>query len=662
MSFSQQDSSLHQPYSEIITDRNSLLKEHYKNQLFLLLDQQFIVKYTNRFTEVFFEKHKLSPQGKMLWDLFETFPNPIKLGHEKLAIAQHSPLLGEVHQLSHEVGVSWHLLPHPIDDCHYLFVAEVYCIDRDDRITQKLIQQKEAAEKANQTKLDFLANMSHELRNSLNGILGMTQILSLRKLPENTQDHVLDIQYSGKQLLTLVSDMLDFTKLEAGQLTINLEPFDLRKQIAEIIHGLAKQCEQKSLDIFLDYNDNIPRLLIGDIHRLQQIILNLLTNAIKFTPAGHILIAVECLKKSEESALLQVIIEDTGIGIPQDTINKIFDRYTQAQNQDNNTIKKGAGLGLAIVKQLVERMGGEIGINSQLDHGATFWINLPFKLHKKSHADKSPLVTHPNLNILVVDDNLKRGKVLLKQVLGNNNKAMKSKHAVDFLVGTPANKIHYDIVLIDDQINYPSGAIGLIQTLEEKNMLENIMFCLLSQFSSSQDIGATAFFHQTKKPISPATFSKDLAMTWQRWTTEQDLKVIQKKNQLQKINILLVEDNLMNQKVASIMFTELGCNITLAENGAQTIAALSQKFDIIFLDIGLPDTDGCTLAKHIIDHKNPNQETPIVALTAHVLETDKQKFLDSGMYDVVTKPITFDSAKAALLKWTPQDNKVSNDE
>lgn len=655
MGVTSQQGSLDQRYNETVSSRKILLEKHYENHLFLLLDEHLIIKECNPFSKNFFQKFKQNPEGQMLWDLFSVFPNPIKLAHEKLTLVQHSPLVGEVQQLSSQLGLTWNLMPYYIGDSCFLFTAELYYVDRDDKLTQKLISQKEQAETANQTKLDFLANMSHELRNSLNGILGMTQILSLKKLPEESQDHVKDIHQSGQHLLTLVSDMLDFIKLEAGQLAINMEPFDLRKQISEIINHLAKQCEQKKLDIFLDYNDAIPRFLIGDGHRLHQIILNLVSNAIKFTPSGHILIAVESLQQNQDNALLQIIIEDTGIGIPQNKINQIFNRYTQAQNQDHQTIKKGVGLGLAIVKQLVERMGGEIGINSQVDHGATFWINLPFRLHKQDSHEQRWKENYPDLSILVIDDNLKRGKILLKQILGNRNKAIKSKYATEILMDTSETTSHYDIVLIDDQINTPGGPEALVKDIEESYSLDNSMLCLLSQPSNIlEDNASNLFFHQIKKPLNPAVFSKDLADTWKRWTTELDVKTTHKKIKSQKINILLVEDNPMNQKVAEIMFSELGCNVTLAENGAETIAALPQKFDIIFLDIGLPDTDGCTLAQYIINNQNSNQETPLIALTAHVLDSDKEKFLAAGMRDVVTKPITFNSAKEALLKWAPQ--------
>lgn len=528
----------------------------------------------------------------------------------------------------------------------------------DDLLIKQLIREKEKAEEGNQAKLDFLANMSHELRNSLNGILGMTQILSMRNLPADTQDYVRDIYQSGNHLLTLVSDMLDFAKLEAGQLIIASEPLNVRKLISDVVHHLSKQCEMRNLDLFVDYCDNIPRQIIGDSHRLHQIILNLVTNAMKFTLSGHILVAVEILNQTEDTILLQFIIEDTGIGIPENKIHEVFNRFTQMGNQSAETRTKGSGLGLAIVKQLVEKMGGSIGVNSQVGHGATFWVNLPFKLQDpqlETHAWKSRF---PNLKILVVDDNAKRAKVTLKQIFGGKNRAVKGKLTLDALRSAVAQQEPYDIILIDDQVDIQAPFDELLDAIILDKKINHVMICGLIQ-ERNRGMYAKQCFHEIVKPLNPSVFANDLALAWERWQVDLDVKATQKEILPKVVNVLLVEDNLMSQKVANIMLQEFGCHVSLAESGVEALTKLQhEKFDIIFLDIGLPDINGCELAKKIIATIGENQHTPLIALTAHALEEDKKAFLQAGMVDVLIKPITFDSTRSILLKWTDKKNEL----
>lgn len=529
-------------------------------------------------------------------------------------------------------------------------------------LKQKIAQltlEKEKAEEGNQAKLDFLANMSHELRNSLNGILGMTQILSMRNLPADTQDYVRDIYQSGNHLLSLVSDMLDFAKLEAGQLTIASEPFNMRKVITDIVSHLSKQCQQKNLDLFLDYCDNIPRQVMGDINRLRQIILNLVTNAMKFTASGHISIAVELLEKTDDHVVLQFIIEDTGIGIPEDKIDTIFNRYTQIRNQNAETRLKGSGLGLAIVKQLVEKMGGTIGVNSQAGHGATFWINLPFTLQSQQIEMMTWNHRFPNLKILIVDDNAKRAKVTLKQVFGGKNRAVKGKNALEALKIASVQNDPYDIVLLDDQIEHQDSLEHLVKSIKSDKSLNKVMIFGLIQEKNRCEY-ANLFFYEILKPLNPSIFVSDLAQAWGRWQVDLEIKATQKEIEPKEITVLLVEDNLMSQKVASIMLKEFGCKVSLAESGHEALAKIRlEKFDLIFLDIGLPDINGCTLAKEILSlENNTNSKTPLIALTAHALESDRQIFLQSGMSDILVKPITFDGARSILLKWTDKKNEL----
>lgn len=644
-------------FERIIHSEKTALFKIYKESLLFLLDKEFQVIEYNEFAEHFFRKNNItSIQNTKIWNLFENFPHPLLPKNVTSLLLQNYPILAQHHQLSNEIGMSWNLCP-TLSAEKYLFMAQLYKHSADDVLTKELIDAKEKAEQGNQAKLDFLANMSHELRNSLNGILGMTQILSMRNLPADTQDYVHDIYQSGNHLLSLVSDMLDFAKLEEGQLTIASEPFNVRKVIGDIITHLSKQCEQRTLDLFSDYCDEIPRQVLGDANRLRQIIINLVNNAMKFTLSGHISVAVELLEKTQEHVLLQFIIEDTGIGIPEDKIDSIFNRYTQVRKSDETKFK-GSGLGLAIVRQLVEKMGGAIGVNSQLGRGATFWVNIPFTLQNHQIEMMTWYKRFPNLKILVADDNSKRAKVILKQVFGDKNLAVKGKEILDALQSAATRNEPYDIILIDDQIDYPTSLKDLVSSIRANKIFYNTMICGLIQEKNHGEY-TNLFFYELLKPLNPSIFVNELAQTWSRWQIDLEVKATQKSIEPKSIRVLLVEDNLMSQKVANIMLKEFGCKVNLAESGQEAMIQIQKNaFDIIFLDIGLPDINGCDLAKKILATHAQNQCTPIIALTAHALEEDRNVFLQSGMSDILVKPITFESARSILLKWTDKKNEL----
>lgn len=632
-----------------------LFKQHEKN-LLILLDCHFQATQANAFAENFFTKLDIKTPQKTLWQLFDVFESPLRPEHKEQTLSLDYPIIGQQHRLTKELELDWSLVPLKNSEHSYLFIGKLHQLSTSDVTTKELEDSKQLAETANKTKLDFLANMSHELRNSLNGILGMTQILSMQSLPADAQHYVKDIYQSGNHLLSLVSDMLDFAKLEAGRLSFSSDPFNLRKVLNEVVESMAVQCKKCHLDLFLDYCDTVPRHVEGDASRVRQIVINLITNAIKFTPNGHIFVAVEALQESHNQALLQITVEDTGIGIPTNKIDQIFERYAQLRNQVNSSQKSGSGLGLAIVKQLVAQMGGEIGINSQPGHGATFWINLPFKLQDSACSDRNIKRKYPDLRILLIDDNAKRGKVILKQMFGKNNKAVKSKSAMDELMTSITQDKRYDIILIDDQTKHAQGFETLARQISAHPKLKNIMLCALSQESILAKY-SQMFFHEISKPLTPGAFTKDLEDAWKRWKTDQKIKGTKKQLPESKIRVLIVEDNDMSMKVASIMFSELGCDITKAVNGTQAIEQIQTPFDLIFLDIGLPDIDGCEVANKFLNMPGPNQYTPLIALTAHALESDKASFIEMGINEVLTKPITFSSAQTALLNWAKHNKE-----
>lgn len=386
---------------------------------------------------------------------------------------------------------------------------------------QELREAKQRAEIANQAKSDFLAMVSHELRTPLDAILGMTQIMQAKGLPTNLKEYVDIISKEGNNLLALVSDILDFVRLEGGRLSFLRHSFDFTELLTQIIHSIKYQASAKHLDLFLDISLDTPKLVIGDPNRVRQILVNLLSNAIKFTEQGSIKVIVSCLKKTKKKVLLEVIVVDTGIGIRKDKLAYVFEKFSQI-NPIYYRNHQGLGLGLTITKELVEKMGGHIEVSSEYGKGSRFRFELPLQL---------PNVTH-----------------------------------------------HHLIAQNDERLSLPKPQFNL--------------------------------------------------------------------------KILLVEDNLINQKIAQIMLQDLGCQVDIMGNGQEVMEKIDLlcKYQLIFMDIGLSDMSGFDITS-ILRRKAKLKDIPIVAMTAHILERDRQQALRSGVDKIVAKPISYIEIAAVLKEY-----------
>jgi PAS domain S-box-containing protein len=480
------------------------------------------------------------------------------------------------------------------------------------KIESQIVLAKNRAEAANLAKSEFLAVMSHELRTPLNAILGMAQILRLSNLTPEEQEYAATIFQAGSNLLVLIDDILALSKIEAGKLNI-----------------------------------------VGDPCRLRQVLVNLIGNAIKFTQSGHVLLTVESQGNTEgdEQLLLKVI--DTGVGIPIDKLDYIFERFTQI-NTSYNRVHQGTGLGLSITKRLVEMMGGQIGVESKVAMGSTFWVSLPLPLQQTGITTSPWERYQSNTRVLIVDDNHFRGEVLSKRVAPSEGNLVRGADALETLLAAENKGEPYHIVVIDQKIT-TMDSLALGKAIKENVALKPIMVVMLTipgQEPSKQVMSSYGFFAYFSKPISPSGFLQALSKEWRRWVAESSQET--QASTWPKSHILLVEDNLLNQQVAKIMLEKLGCEVNVAANGSTALKMLEQhSYNMIFMDIGLPDMDGLAVTSEIRTRENGKRRIPIIALTAHVFERDIEHCFAAGMDDVMTKPLLREQLLLILRRWAP---------
>lgn len=394
---------------------------------------------------------------------------------------------------------------------------------------RELREAKENAEKANHAKSDFLAMMSHELRTPLNAILGMAQILKSSPLTEEQTGQIDVIKQSSENLLGLLNDLLDFAKLEAGKLSFDNDSLNLKILVETLISDMRSQANNKGVELRLNYAVDTPHIIIGDEKRIRQVLINLISNAIKFTEKGYVQVNVTCLQQNYQEATFCFTVKDTGIGIKKTQLDNIFSRFQQV----NSVYKRkydGVGLGLSIVKELVEKMGGSTAVSSEVGVGSQFTCIIPFQLRSSN-------------------------------------------------------------------VNIRHGAMGVINNP-------------ISKLNESEN----------KKAFN--------------------------------VDVLVIEDNLINQKISKILLEQIGCRVDIADSAEAGIDKLSKHYDLIFMDIGLPGMNGFEAVEFIRKREAPGQHIPIVAMTAHVFDRDRKRCFEVGMDEVIAKPIMQKDLIAILDRWT----------